>query len=93
MNLVGIGLYSFPEASKLTGVESSQLRRWLRGYSYHPKGEDAKRTASPLWESPLFKDELDALSFSDLLEVRFVDAFPEAWGKHAYDPCCRPARA
>lgn len=75
MNLVGIGLYSFPEAAKLTGIESSRLRRWLHGYSYHPKGEDAKRTATPLWESALFKEELDALSFGDLLEVRFVDVF------------------
>jgi uncharacterized protein (DUF433 family) len=74
MNLVGIGLYSFPEAAKLTGIESSELRRWLHGYSYHQKGEEAKRSA-PLWESPLFKDELDALSFGDLLEVRFVEAF------------------
>lgn len=75
MNLVGIGLYSFPEASKLTGIESSRLRRWLHGYSYRHAGEDVKRTAPPLWESPLFKDQLDGVSFSDLLEVRFVEAF------------------
>jgi uncharacterized protein (DUF433 family) len=74
MNLVGIGLYSFPEAAKLTGIDSSRLRRWLHGYSYHPKGEEAKRSA-PLWESPLLKDQLDAISFGDLLEVRFVEAF------------------
>lgn len=75
MNLVGIGLYSFPEASKLTGIESSRLRRWLRGYSFHRKGVETTRASGPLWESPLLRDELDALSFSDLLEVRFVDAF------------------
>jgi len=75
MDLVGIGLYSFAEAAKLTGIESGRLRRWLRGYTYHPKGVEAKQISAPLWSSPLLGDELDALSFSDLLEVRFVDAF------------------
>lgn len=75
MDLVGIGLYSFPEASKLTGIESSRLRRWLHGYSYRREGEDKARTAPPLWASPLLNDQLDAISFSDLLEVRFVEAF------------------
>ena len=42
MNLVGIGLYSFPEVAKLTGIESSQLRRWLRGYAYRHKGEEGE---------------------------------------------------
>lgn len=75
MNLLGIGLYSFSEAARLTGIESSQLRRWLRGYAYRPKGEQEKRTAPPLWHSPLQDEDLDALSFGDLLEVRFVEAF------------------
>ena len=75
MDLVGIGLYSFPEASKLIGIESNRLRRWLRGYTYRPKGTDGKQMSAPLWPSPLQGDEIDALSFGDLLEARFVDAF------------------
>lgn len=75
MDLIGIGLYSFSEAAKLTGIESGRLRRWLRGHAYRSKGAETRRISDPLWPSPLLGDDLDALSFGDLLEVRFVEAF------------------
>lgn len=74
MSLVGVGLYSFPEAAKLSGVDASTLRRWLRGYTYRPKGT-ARHAVEALWNSPLADEDVDAISFGDLLEVRFVNAF------------------
>lgn len=75
MDLVGVGLYSFPEAAKLTGIESSSLRRWLRGYGRTKKGSGAAYDIEALWTSPLQDEDFDAISFADLLEVRFVNAF------------------
>lgn len=75
MNLVGVGLYSFPEAAKLIGVESSNLRRWIRGYDRREKGSAEVHAIEALWPSPLVDQEVDAISFADLLEVRFVDVF------------------
>ncbi len=65
MQLTGIGLYTFQEATRLTGIKSGELRRWLHGY-------ETKKGIPPLWHSELTDAELDGLSFHDLLEVRFV---------------------
>jgi uncharacterized protein (DUF433 family) len=69
MQLTGIGLYTFQEAARLTGIKSGELRRWLRGYATE------KTSMPPLWETELAGADLDGLSFHDLLEVRFVKAF------------------
>lgn len=45
MQLTGIGLYSFQEASVLTGISVSNLRRWLRGYK-STSGKKTKGVAS-----------------------------------------------
>lgn len=68
--LIGIGLYSVQEAAAYTKIQPAKIRRWLMGYHdqnkhYHP----------PLWQSPLNSDDVDAITFGDLLELRFVDAF------------------
>lgn len=73
MQLTGIGLYTIPEAARLAGVRPVELRRWLRGYN-SGKG-DATRYHPPLWTSELSDAAIDAVSFHDLLEVRFVKAF------------------
>lgn len=75
MQLTGLGLYTFPEAARLAGVPSAQLRRWLRGYN-SGTGE-ATRRQPPLWRSELSDADVDGLSFHDLLEVRFVKKFRE----------------
>jgi uncharacterized protein (DUF433 family)/DNA-binding transcriptional MerR regulator len=72
-SLLGVGVYSIPEAARLTGVSSSRIRRWLRGYSFTSGG--AARTSPPLWQRQLASEDSLVLSFRDLLEVRFVDAF------------------
>lgn len=74
-NLVGIGLYTIPEASKLSGLSSAQIRRWLLGYSFSKKsGEKVKM--SSLWKPDLPNiDGQQGLSFKDLIEIRFIHAF------------------
>lgn len=74
MQLTGLGLYTFHEAAQLTKIPIRDLRRWLDGYSYRNK-EHAPVSIAPLWETTLAADDLDGISFHDLLEVRFVHAF------------------
>src|SRR6266404_3828839 len=31
---IGVGLYTVPEASRLSRVSTGRIRRWLRGYSF-----------------------------------------------------------
>jgi len=73
-NWIGSGIYSVPEASQLTGISPGRLRRWLRGYSFHH--QEQARSMPPVWQPmvPPIDGRL-ALSFRDLVEVRFVDAF------------------
>jgi uncharacterized protein (DUF433 family) len=77
-DLTGIGLYTLPEASRLTRAPAREIRRWLFGYTFKAKSGDHRRSA-PLW--PVQLRQLDAdldqhiIGFRDLLELRFVQAF------------------
>ena len=71
---LGVGIYSVPEAARLSGVSVGRIRRWLKGYTYAHAGDE--RSSPPVWQGQL--PEVDgrlALGFLDLIEVRFVDAF------------------
>jgi uncharacterized protein (DUF433 family) len=73
-NLVGIGLYTVPEAARLTRVAGRRIRRWLLGYEYGPS--EARGTSAPVWRGQIGRvDSTIGLGFLDLLEVRFIDAF------------------
>lgn len=76
-SLVGIGLYTVPEASRYTGIAAGKIGRWLKGHAYRTRGE--QRHASPLWtpQIELGDGELH-LGFRDLLELRVVGAFIKA---------------
>jgi hypothetical protein len=37
--LIGRGLYTIPEASRLAKVPIANIRRWVLGYSYRTGGE------------------------------------------------------
>jgi uncharacterized protein (DUF433 family) len=66
------GIYTVPEASRLTGVSRDRIRRWLRGY----RSAIRKKKYSPLWEHQLPPiDNKLALGFLDLIEIKFVNAF------------------
>lgn len=76
MKLTGVGLYTFHEAARLTGIPLRDLRRWLGGYTYQDKRHETSIAVPPLWETEV-DDQLDGIGFHDLLEVRFVRAFRE----------------
>lgn len=75
MNLIGVGLYTFQEAAKLTNAPAQDLRRWLKGHTYKARGSENRVNSSPLWQTELTDSEIEGVSFHDLLEVRFVQAF------------------
>jgi uncharacterized protein (DUF433 family) len=74
---IDIGIYTVPQARRLTGISGARIRRWLRGYEYGRSG--ARRQSSPVWHTQLAPaDDQFVLGFLDLMEVRFVDAFLKA---------------
>src|SRR5215470_6646869 len=75
---IGHGLYTAPEASRLSRVSLGRIRRWLRGYSFETR--TGIHTSPPVVTSslPRLTDGALTLSFLDLQEVRFVDAFLKA---------------
>lgn len=75
MSLVGVGLYTFTEAARLTNIPSRDLRRWLDGYTYTSRESNERIRSTPLWATELAGEEVEGISFHDLLEVRFVAAF------------------
>jgi uncharacterized protein (DUF433 family) len=75
--LLNTGLYTVPEASRLTRVSVGKVRRWLKGYSF--KIGERVHHSNAVWQGELEPiDNKLALSFRDLLELRFVDAFIRA---------------
>jgi len=68
------GIYSIPEAAWITGISESRIRRWLQGYAYEAGG--MKKLAPPVWTGALPPlHGRHAVSFRDLIEMRFVNAF------------------
>jgi uncharacterized protein (DUF433 family) len=76
-DLLSAGIYTIPEASRLTRVTSSRIRRWMKGYDFNTKKE--RHHSNPVWSGQLkpIEDKI-AVGFKDLMEIRFVDAFIQA---------------
>src|SRR5262249_19082902 len=76
-SIVGVGFYTTAEASRLLGVPVRNIRRWLLGYSYM-RGEK-RFDIDPLWvaDLPKYENQIE-VSFRDLIELRFVNAFLSA---------------
>lgn len=76
-NLFTTGIYSVPDAARLTGISTGRIRRWLRGYRY--RSHEKQYHSPPLWRGQLqpIGGSL-ALGFRDLIEIKFVDAFLDA---------------
>ncbi|MBI2928715.1 MAG: hypothetical protein HYY24_23885 [Verrucomicrobia bacterium] len=75
--LLRTGIYTIPEASRLTRVSPWRIRRWLKGYEFESKS--GRHRSPAVWRGQL--DPIDhkmALGFHDLLEIRCVDAFLNA---------------
>jgi hypothetical protein len=68
------GIYSVPEAAQLTSIDVWSISRWVKGYHYPLGGRIRQRP--PVFEAD-FKPLQGryALSFLDLMELRFVKAF------------------
>lgn len=69
-NLIGLGLYTPAEASRLLHVPASKISRWLRGHHIGVHQYD------PLWAPQVnLGDGRIYLGFRDLMEVRIADKF------------------
>jgi uncharacterized protein (DUF433 family) len=76
-NLLNTGLYTVPEASRLTRISTGKIRRWIKGYDFRTSG--SIRHSDAVWQGEIKPlDNKISLSFRDLLELRFVDAFIRA---------------
>lgn len=72
-NLIGVGLYTPAESSRLISVPVGKILRWLRG---HQRGD---QSYEPLWEPQIDLDDNKIyLGFRDLMEVRIADSFIKA---------------
>lgn len=73
-SLLGVGIYAIPEAARMTGVSAPRIRRWVRGYQF--RTGEALHESPPVWKPdlPTVEGAL-AVSFRDLMEVRFVQFF------------------
>jgi uncharacterized protein (DUF433 family) len=72
--LIGRGIYSLTEAERLTGVSRRTIRRWTQGDRYWIRGRP--RRMDPVIATQLKKIGGESvIDFSDLIEVRFLDAF------------------
>lgn len=74
LKLIGRGLYSLTEASRLTGVPIRRIKRWVNGYHFVHRGRRQ-------WSEPVIGTDIGpiggvpVLDFADLQEVRFLSAF------------------
>jgi hypothetical protein len=71
-DLIGIGLYTVPEAARLTEVAAARVRGWVQGY--HRGGGKPRRSGIVAHQLPELEGKT-ALSFQTLIEVRFVRHF------------------
>jgi|SRR5690606_4342507 len=74
---VGVGVYSVHQAARLSGVPARSIRRWLMGYSYRYRDAVTRQPPVIAAELAASDDGVLALSFRDLIEIRFVYSFRE----------------
>lgn len=70
---VGVGLYTYPEAARIIGVDGAKLRRWASDYYHSSRGQKYQRR--PVIERS-FPDE-PILTFQELIELLFIRIFRE----------------
>ncbi|WP_376091259.1 hypothetical protein ACE7GA_21395 [Roseomonas sp. CCTCC AB2023176] len=74
---LGVGFYTAPEVARLLRIPAKNINRWLGGYQFSTGERDVEM--APLWEPHLPRGEKHLeLSFRDLIELRFVQAFLKA---------------
>src|SRR2546428_13057587 len=72
--LLRLGIYTIPEAARLTRVPFASIRRWTHGYAFRKGGE--RRWSPPLVVPQLDPvDEIPAVSVLGLQELGVLCAF------------------
>src|SRR5581483_4481993 len=71
-SLVGVGLYSFPDAAHIIGTDARTLRQWAKSYHYRARG--VEYIHRPVITRYL-GDAENALTFLELIELLFVRVF------------------
>jgi uncharacterized protein (DUF433 family) len=76
-SLLGLGLYSIPEAAHLLRLPAAKLRGWAKGYTYYRAGQGTYSSAVIDRELADLRDGRGQplLTFRDLVELNFVAAF------------------
>ena len=82
--LLGIGIYTHPEAAHLLRMTPSRLRRWVNGYTYWLSREssDVRRARPPVLRKsdlPIIHNAV-ALSFLELMELRVIRSLVDELG-------------
>lgn len=71
--LLNIGLYSVPEAARLSGIKTASIHRWLRGYCRDGVDYPA------VWERSIEAvNGVHVVTFRDLMELRAMNSFLKA---------------
>lgn len=72
--LLGVGVYTVADASRLTKIPRQRIQRWIDGNPRNYRGQD--RLDPPLITKQLPKlDGETVIGFLNLMELRFIDAF------------------
>jgi len=74
-SLLGIGLYSIPEAAFILETSSKKLRRWVEGYYFGSEGRPKRFSDPVLYPEKPELIEKNVLTFLDLIEMRYVSFF------------------
>jgi uncharacterized protein (DUF433 family)/DNA-binding transcriptional MerR regulator len=74
-DLIGVGIYTIPEAARLTEVPQSRVRGWVHGY--HTGAGKPRREPVLVHQLPDVDGKI-ALSFHEVIEVRFIRHFLRA---------------
>lgn len=69
---VGVGLYSYPEAARITGIPAAKLRRWVS--QYRRRGVRGETVSIPVIHRH-FPEDTHVLTFLELVELLFVNLF------------------
>jgi uncharacterized protein (DUF433 family) len=70
--LVGVGLYSIPDAARIIGLKPAILRRWVSEYTYTSHGVTYRHRPVV---SPRRSGTKGVLTFLELIELLFVKQF------------------
>jgi uncharacterized protein (DUF433 family) len=74
MEYFGKGIYTLSTASKILGMNSQRMRRWIKGYTYYKNKE--YHASEPVFKTDFEYNPDDVvISFLDLAELLFINSF------------------